>query len=62
NTVAEMPYQRKPATFSVKRTKTASNEVWKLKFIKISGDVYFQIGADGIPLVSTDPNAVITAR
>ena len=59
NTVAEMPYQRKPATFSVKRTKTASNEVWKLKFIKISGDVYFQIGADGIPLCSPDPNGVI---
>ena len=59
NTVAEMPYQRKPVIFNVKRTKTASDEVWKLKFVKISGDVYFQIGADGIPLVSVEPDGVI---
>jgi hypothetical protein len=45
--------------FNVKRNKTASDEVWHLKFIKILDDMHFQIGVGGIPLVSTDPNAVI---
>ena len=57
--VADMPYQSATMNFNVKRSKTASDEVWHLKFIKILDDMRFQIGVDGVPLVSTDPNAVI---
>jgi hypothetical protein len=57
--VADMPYQSSVMNFNVKRTKTAYDEVWHLKFIKILDDMHFQIGVGGIPLVSTDPNAVI---
>ena len=58
-TVAEMPYQTTSAAFEVKRKKTVSDEVWQLKLIKFKEDMKFQIGVDGVPLVSTDPNAVI---
>ena len=57
--VADMPYQSAIMNFNVKRNKTVSDEVWHLKFVKILDDMRFQIGVDGIPLVSTDPNAVI---
>ena len=57
--VADMPYQSSIMNFNVKRSKTASDEVWHLRFVKILDDMRFQIGVGGIPLVSTDPNAVI---
>ena len=60
--VADMPYQSSLMNFNVKRSKTASDEVWHLRFIRNQDDLRFQIGVGGIPLVSTDPNAVITAR
>jgi len=36
--------------------------VWHLRFVKILDDMRFQIGVGGIPLVSTDPNAVIGGK
>ena len=57
--VADMPYQSAIMNFNVKRGKTASDEVWHLRFVKILDDMRFQIGVGGIPLVSTDPDAVI---
>ena len=60
--VAEMPYQRKQAIFKVNRAKTASDEVWQLKFIKIEEDMSFQLGVDGIPIVSLDPDSVIARK
>lgn len=59
NVVAEMPYQTKLAIFKVKRTKTASNEIWQLKFLNIKEDMSFQVGVEAIPLISMEPNAVI---
>lgn len=58
-TVAKMPYQGTPVVFKVKREKTTADEVWKLKFARIQEDKAFQIGVDGIPLVSVDPDGVI---
>ena len=58
-TVAEMPYQRANEVFSVKRQKTLSNEVWALKFPRVDEDFAIQIGVDGVPLVSIDPDGVI---
>ena len=58
-TVAKMPYQGTPVVFKVKREKTTADEVWKLKFARIQEDMAFQIGVDGIPLVSVDPDGVI---
>ena len=57
--VADMPYQSAIMNFNVKRNKTVSDEVWHLKFVKILDDMRFQVGVGGIPLVSTNPNAVI---
>ena len=57
--VAEMPYQRISAVLNAKREKAASDEVWQLKFVKIEEDMRFQVGLDGIPLVSIDPDGVI---
>ena len=57
--VADMPYQSSMVNFNVKRSKTASDEVWRLKFVKILDDMKFQIGVEGIPLASADPEAVI---
>ena len=57
--VAEMPYQRTSAVLNAKREKAASDEVWQLKFVKIEEDMRFQVGLDGIPLVSIDPVGVI---
>ena len=57
--VAEMPYQTRPVIFNVRRAKTASDEVWKLRFVKIQEDMSFQIGVDGIPLCSPDLGGVI---
>ena len=57
--VANMPYQVATMNFNVKRAKTETDEVWHLKFVKILDDMRFQVGIEGIPLVSTDPNAVI---
>ena len=62
NTVASMPYQTKPAIFKVKRAKTAMDEVWRLKFVRIDEDMSFQIGVDGIPLVSVDTEGVIVRK
>ena len=61
-TVAKMPYQGTRAIFNVKREKTKVDEVWQLKFIRIREDMNFQIGVDAVPLVSTDPNAVISIK
>ena len=44
------------------RAKTASDEVWQLKFIKIEEDMSFQLGVDGIPIVSLDPDSVIARK
>lgn len=60
--VAEMPYQTKSAIFNVKRMKTESDEVWTLKFIKIQEDMSFQIGVDGIPLASIEPDCIVTRK
>ena len=60
--VADMPYQSAIMNFNVKRSKTTSDEVWHLRFVKILDDMRFQIGVGGIPLVSTDPNAVIGGK
>ena len=57
-----MPYQRKQTIFKVNRAKTASDEVWQLKFIKIEEDMSFQLGVDGIPIVSLDPDSVIARK
>jgi hypothetical protein len=57
--VADMPYQSSVMNFNVKRSKTDSDEVWRLKFVKILDDMKFQIGVEGIPLASADPEAVI---
>lgn len=62
NTVASMPHQTKPAIFKVKRAKTAMDEVWRLKFVRIDEDMSFQIGVDGIPLVSVDTEGVIVRK
>ena len=58
-TVAEMPYQTTSAAFNVKRGRTASDEVWQLKLIRFKEDMGFQVGVDGIPLVSVDPDGVV---
>ena len=57
-----MPYQSSIMNFNVKRSKTASDEVWHLRFVKILDDMKFQVGVEGVPLVSTDPNAVISMK
>ena len=57
--VAEMPYQTTAVVFNVKRAKTVADEIWQLKFIRIQEDMRFQIGVDGMPLGSTEPNSVI---
>ena len=54
-----MPYQTTSAAFEVKRKKTVSDEVWQLKLIKFKEDMKFQIGVDGVPLVSVDSDGVI---
>ena len=57
--VASMPYQNLNAVFEVKRQKTQSDEVWKLRFIKIEEDMAFKIGGDAIPLASPVASGVI---
>ena len=57
-----MPYRLSIMNFNVKRSKTASDEVWHLRFVKILDDMKFQVGVEGVPLVSTDPNAVISMK
>lgn len=57
-----MPYQSSIMNFNVKRSKTASDEVWHLRFVKILDDMKFQVGVEGVTLVSTDPNAVISMK
>lgn len=61
-TVERMPYQRRRCIMQVKRPKSAADEVWTLRFVKIDEDMTFQVGGDVVPLVSVEPLPVLGVK
>lgn len=60
--VERMPYQSKCCIMSVRKPRTDVEEIWTLRFVKISEDTTFQIGGDALPLASIEPVSAIGLR
>ena len=56
---AEMPLTRKLTQLDAKREKSAEAESWSVEFTRVVEDAGFRIGAPALPIVSTDPRAIM---
>ena len=56
---AQMPLASKLTLLDAKREKSAEAESWSVEFTKVVEDAAFRIGAPALPIVSTDPRAIM---